>query len=679
MKNRSPIFVRGVRSATFVMLALLLVVPSLARAQEQPQAETIYMCLGDTISRAPYPKTGFQPAKTSPPKMSAGPSKDVTAKFSNDNLSITANDVTGAPVEITVKGDVASFNNGDQVQHVDKLYRIIVIDCSFTDGDWFRHDKTKHAYGVPHIQDDGDSVAVFKDLGDSKCYPAAKSDAEYALGLVWDAVRDEGTKGDDTNGTRFKTFKESVDDAIGDPDDQAKVDGQLGKLGASSAIPGGRRYLEYEWKRGDRHGFVYAIEGKSRPDSTNVRVLVVITGFCPCLEDKPYKHFVAIVSDVFDAPHRPARIPDNPQQHVGPKDPDQIRQVCCTPDGPGPTPQPPRTPTGNPPATSEKPKSTNPTPTPTPTPTAGDHSLRTIVPAPGMSSSGNVTLPPWGSGDTIVMTVEPNPSPSPGEPTAPPNGTAQGVLLVTETQDGTKHYEEATPHDGLLTIATTALGGGLATIGIVREFDPQGQPVVTSTMHVGDPPHIEGTEPVRDVPPSGPAIRETNPTIQPGETMTVHLQGNDPATTRFLLDGKPLQTLAVSNNSALVRFDSELGPGHSQLVMETHDPSDPARVVRTVPLTIDIVKLTAHPLPVSHPGVTESAIVDVAGLEPSDRATMTFTLEGGAARIVGGGTTITVPVTNDQASVQLLGQHAGQVMLHYRLNVANPQFTSSSG
>jgi hypothetical protein len=58
---------------------------------------------------------------------------------------------------------------------------------------------------------------------------------------------------------------------------------------------------------------------------------------------------------------------------------------------------------------------------------------------------------------------------------------------------------------------------------------------------------------------------------------------------------------------------------------------------------------------------------------------MTFTLEGGAARIVGGGTTITVPVTNDQASVQLLGQHAGQVMLHYRLNVANPQFTSSSG
>ena len=95
---------------------------------------------------------------------------------------------------------------------------------------------------------------------------------------------------------------------------------------------------------------------------------------------------------------------------------------------------------------------------------------------------------------------------------------------------------------------------------------------------------------------------------------------------------------------------------------------------QTEPLTIAVVQLMPHALAVSHPGVTQTVTVEVAGLVPSDQATMYFQIGGDAAAMVAGGNTATVPVIDGKAEVQIVGRHAGQINLRFRLILKNPQF-----
>jgi len=177
--------------------------------------------------------------------------------------------------------------------------------------------------------------------------------------------------------------------------------------------------------------------------------------------------------------------------------------------------------------------------------------------------------------------------------------------------------------------------------------------------------------PLAQVPQGRLAIREASDSVQPGDTMTLHLQGNNPLTTSFKLDGQPVKVLGVSNNSAIVQFDKATGLGHHQLVMSSGNE-------QTQPLTIAFVQLTPHALAVSHPGVTQTVTIEVAGLVPSDAATMAFQIDGDAASMLNGSNTATVPVVNGKAQVQIIGKHAGQIHLRFRLQLKNPQFAAQT-
>jgi len=313
----------------------------------------------------------------------------------------------------------------------------------------------------------------------------------------------------------------------------------------------------------------------------------------------------------------------------------------------------------------EKEKCPPPGTVPPPTPASGqpldkDPNLQPVPPGQNKAGSSGVSLPPWaGAGSTVVINVNPNDE---------AEGGANGVVLITEDQQGHKKLLQGKGNAGRIALLAGLAYGTLRAIELVTGFDEAGKPIVGSTCQIGDPAHIEGTEPLAEVPSPGKlAIREAGSSVQPGDTMTLHVQGNDPLSTRFALDGKPVKLLGVSNNSAVVQFDPSTSLAHHQLVMLSNNDQTP-------PLNIVFVKLTPHALRVSHPGVTQTVTVEVAGLTPSDGATMYFKLDGDAADMVSGGNAATVPVTHGKAEVQIIGKHAGQILLRFRLDVHNPQF-----
>ena len=611
-------------------------------------ATWIYLCVGESRTIT-IVKAGFQAQGAHLPKATPETTGSTTAKMSGDDLVITGTNPTPAPVTITLDGDILVLN-GNQMQHIHALYKVVVVDCHFTTGDWFRIGQQLHTFDWP-LYRDGSNIARFKDLGDPQCYPRAKADASYALALLWQKLdqRDAKTSHDRPGGNEFNDFKKDVDGATGDfPDVQATIDQQLAKF------RGSRNYIEYAWHAGTdeypRDGTVFGIEGLFG-GSPNLRVMVVITGTCRCGGSDLgwYRRFVAVeadyVSQLQNDKHSSA---SNPAQKI-----DEIKQVCCEPGkGGGPS--------GG--MTVER------TPTPAPTRKRGiddDPDFKSVIPQPGATQgTDGVSLPPSaGAQSEIILNVD---SDSPDA-----QAGAGGVLMLTVDQTGDQKVYRAQPKDGRLAFVAALSGAAaLATIEVLKGFDKDGKPIVASRLDIGDPAHLADTEPVANVPPSGPAIREAARSVEPRDMLTLHIQGNDPQTTRFLLDGQPMRTLAVSDNSALVRFDSATPLGHHDLVMQTGTQ-------QTSPLTIAVVKLTPHPLPPASPGVTVTATIEVAGLTPADAATMEFAIDGDAAQIVGGGTTRTVPVTNGVAQLQLIGKHAGQILLHFHLIVKNPQFAGS--
>src|SRR5579872_5810623 len=273
-------------------------------------------------------------------------------------------------------------------------------------------------------------------------------------------------------------------------------------------------------------------------------------------------------------------------------------------------------------------------------------------------------LPPIaGAGSEIVLDISGSPQ--------TPEGGAGGVLLITEDQQGHKKYLSGKGNAGRLVFLAALAEGTLKAIDLVTKWDEHGDPVATSHCDIGDLPHLPGTQSLADVTTRGLSITEAASSAQPGDTMLLHLRGNDPVATRFLLDGRPVHALGISDESAVLQFDRTTSLAHHALVMQSGNES-------TRPLTVAFVQLTPRPIPVAHPGTVETVTIDVAGLAPDDRAVMYFELVGDAATIVGGGTTAAVTVSGGEAQVRIVGRHSGGIGLRYHLVVKNPQFVDTS-
>jgi hypothetical protein len=262
-------------------------------------------------------------------------------------------------------------------------------------------------------------------------------------------------------------------------------------------------------------------------------------------------------------------------------------------------------------------------------------------------------LPPYAaSGSVIAVHV------TPGE------GGAQGVLVLTEDAQHNKRYERRKPNAvGTLLIDVAV---GTALVELVRRIDEHGAPDILSHTTVDSPTHIPGTDVVARPPAGGPSILESTSSAQPGDLLTVHIARNDPQSTRFLLDGRPVTPLGVSNNSAVIQVPSDTSLANHVLVMQSGDKKSEA-------LQIAIVRLSPEPVAPSSPGVVQTVRVHVDGLAPGAQAKMYFDV-GGAATMLSGGTSAATAVIGGVATVQIRGTRAGQALLRFHLSVSNPEF-----
>lgn len=289
---------------------------------------------------------------------------------------------------------------------------------------------------------------------------------------------------------------------------------------------------------------------------------------------------------------------------------------------------------------------------------AGDFAAMTGHAEDGNLGTDPVALPPYaGPYAEIVLTVASN----------PPEGGAQGTLVLTEDEQGhTSYHRVFADPTGRIVITAALTSGVLKAFSLVRSVDAHGVPNIASRCEIGNPSHIPGTDTVAHPPANGLAITETNSSTQPGDLVRVHIAGNDPLNTRFTLDGKPVRALGVSNDSAIFQVPQDTPLATHQLVMESNGKQSNA-------IGIAVVSLVAEPLGPSRPGVVQTITIRVNGLSPGQQAQMFFEI-GGAATMLDGSTAATQPVVNGIVRLNVRGTQAGKALLRFHLKVLSTQF-----
>lgn len=276
----------------------------------------------------------------------------------------------------------------------------------------------------------------------------------------------------------------------------------------------------------------------------------------------------------------------------------------------------------------------------------------------GTSNSQGAALAPFaGPRAQLVFYVDPN----------PPEGGAQGVLLLSEDEQGQKRYFRATPDAvGKVVLIAELSRRVLRAISLVTRIDAAGRPEIGSRCEIGNPGHIPGTDIVAHPPSHGLRITETNSAAQAGDLVNVHIANNTPSDTRFTLDGQPVRVLGVSDNSAVLWIARGTALVAHQLVMESG-----ARRSNAVPLWV--VQLVPEPLGPSRPGIVQTITIHVNGLAPDQQAKMDFEISG-AALMLDGSTTASEPVQSGIVRLQVRGTQTGKALLRFRLKILSAQF-----
>jgi hypothetical protein len=339
--------------------------------------------------------------------------------------------------------------------------------------------------------------------------------------------------------------------------------------------------------------------------------------------------------------------------------------VCCelhlTAQPPPVTPESPKPPT-------EKPKAGNPESPKPPTenvpPVDKDKNFKPVQPEPGSGTGidNGVYVPPIaGPGSYIVGSVE---NPNTNTPSGPTSFIVGAVL-----PDGKKTFWSGlTDEHGHFKLGVPV--GVLSLFGFLL-FDQKGHPDQGPVCTIGRPPHLDGTTPLTDVPGAQqPAILEGSPSYQRGNAglFNLHTRGNDPLTTRVLLDGKPdgVQTLAASDESLSARFANDVPLGRHRMSIESSGK-------RSNEFSAVLVSIVGEPLMPVKTGQVSMVRVHVEGLPPNQSASMVFHV-GGASTLATGGSTMTVPVKDGIAQVQIRAVHPGQTQIQFTLLMSLPGF-----
>ncbi|HXM17994.1 MAG TPA: hypothetical protein VN934_04220 [Candidatus Tumulicola sp.] len=276
----------------------------------------------------------------------------------------------------------------------------------------------------------------------------------------------------------------------------------------------------------------------------------------------------------------------------------------------------------------------------------------------GTSNTQGAVLAPFaGPRAQIVFYIDPN----------PPEGGAQGVLLLSEDEQGQKRYFRATPDAaGKVALIAELHHSALKALSLVTRIDAAGRPEIGSRCEIGNPGHIPGTDIVAHPPAHGLRITETNSAAQAGDIVNVHIANNTPLDTRFTLDGKPVRILGVSDNSAVLWIARGTPLMAHHLVMESA-----AKRSNAVPLWV--VQLAPEPVGSSRPGIVQTITIHVNGLAPDQQAKMDFEISG-AALMLDGSSSATEPVENGIVRLQVRGTQTGRALLRFHLKMLSAQF-----
>ncbi|HEV2909775.1 MAG TPA: hypothetical protein VGX02_10920 [Candidatus Eremiobacteraceae bacterium] len=336
-----------------------------------------------------------------------------------------------------------------------------------------------------------------------------------------------------------------------------------------------------------------------------------------------------------------------------------------------PTPTPaPKPGTG----TVEKPSggtNSKPTPTPTPTPAAApkkpptpapldkDPKRTSLTPQPGQGTGTdqNAYLPPIAGPNSFVVGWVSDPNTS---------GPTSYIVGTVEPNGKKNFWSGLTDENGHVRFKLPAIA--LTAVTLFRFFDAHGNPDEGARCTIGTPPHLEGTDPIPNVPVAQqPAIVEGSSAYQHG-VFYLHTRGTDALNTRVLLDGgeNGIRTVGTSDESTAALIDDNVSLGEHWISVESDGKL-------STKFPADVLSVTGEPLPNSVPGQVSTVRVHVDGVPAGHTAHMAFQI-GGVATLLDGSSETTVPVVNGLAEVQIRGVHSGKALVRFRLLVAIPGF-----
>jgi hypothetical protein len=314
-------------------------------------------------------------------------------------------------------------------------------------------------------------------------------------------------------------------------------------------------------------------------------------------------------------------------------------------------PTPPPTPTPTPAAAPKKP--------PTPAPLDKDPKRTSLTPQPGQGTGTdqNAYLPPIAGPNSFVVGWVSDPNTS---------GPTSYIVGTVEPNGKKNFWSGLTDENGHVRFKLPAIA--LTAVTLFRFFDAHGNPDEGAKCTIGTPPHLEGTDPIPNVPAAQqPAIVEGSSAYQHG-VFYLHTRGTDALNTRVLLDGgeNGIRTVGTSDESTAALIDDNVSLGEHWISVESD-----GKMSNKFPA--DVLSVTGEPLPNSVPGQVSAVRVHVEGLPAGHTARMAFQI-GGVATLLDGSSETTVPVVNGLAEVQIRGVHSGKALVRFRLLVAIPGF-----
>jgi hypothetical protein len=286
---------------------------------------------------------------------------------------------------------------------------------------------------------------------------------------------------------------------------------------------------------------------------------------------------------------------------------------------------------------------------------------RPIDAQPGSGEAGEFVVAPDAAGpsSSIVATFE---DPQQG------GASAELIVQVDDSKGHSKFFRAVTDieHQVLLPRFADAV-----RLTLFKSFTKDGKPDAAAVhCEITSNALVRGTDAVPKAPPNGLAIVRASTSYERGGSsqglVSLQTRGVDPAKSRILMDrsADKIRTLASSdvNVKAQIANDAPLG-AHTFSVRSGNSESN------AVPA--DLIALRPDPVRPAKPGQVDTVIVHVDGLPPNHPATMSFEI-GGAATLVEGGATATVPVKNGVAQVHIRAERPGQFNLRFKLLVDIP-------